>query len=387
MSDENLNAYLDGELLEDERGKLELGTKYKELKKLDAELRDAYGDSAAIAEEVVARFKLPRRRNAVWFLVPLAAAAGLLVGVFLKKPTQTPSPRDPVLGVITMATGALEVDVGSLLTADAVVRTPEGTRCSLSLTDGSELRLDRGTEIRLVGRRNVEVLSGRIWSRVSPGAPFRVRARETEVSVLGTELGVRILPEYTTVQLFSGYARVESKGKSTELFGGQQIRVPRDGPTVKLHVDTVLATGWMLELYARAGPHEKELADRINEYIVAMGRLKAVGMEEKRIVKDLGPICRVPLARYLVSEQAKYELEPRRKAARVLVFIGDGSVAGELANALSDPDEEVRFSAGQALNRISEGAICSIPSMCRSVGPETDAMAKKAREWAARQER
>ncbi len=69
MSDEKLNAYLDGE---EERGDLELGAEFEELKALDAELRDVYGDSAAIAEEVVARFELPRRRNLVWFLLRLA---------------------------------------------------------------------------------------------------------------------------------------------------------------------------------------------------------------------------------------------------------------------------------------------------------------------------
>ena len=124
-----------------------------------------------------------------------------------------------------------------------------------------------------------------------------------------------------------------------------------------------IATGWMLELAAYSGVHARELAEHMDRMIAEMGRRKISYLEEEAIVVDLGPVCRVPVAKFLVSEAARAESETaaRRKAARVLEKIADASVATELAAALRDPDGEVRVSAANAIKRVSEGAACADP--------------------------
>jgi HEAT repeat protein len=92
-----------------------------------------------------------------------------------------------------------------------------------------------------------------------------------------------------------------------------------------------------------------------------MGHRKVVSFEERVLQTELAGVCRVPIARYLVSEGARGELDSRRKAARVLEAIADPSVATPLSQALRDPDLEVRRSAARALRRVSGGQLCSDP--------------------------
>jgi len=93
-----------------------------------------------------------------------------------------------------------------------------------------------------------------------------------------------------------------------------------------------------------------------------MGRRKVISFEERVLTTELAGVCRVPIARYLVSESARAELDSRRKAARVLESIADTSVAAPLSEALRDPDPEVRLSAARALRRVSEGELCPDPA-------------------------
>jgi hypothetical protein len=123
----------------------------------------------------------------------------------------------------------------------------------------------------------------------------------------------------------------------------------------------------MIELYAYAGRHERDLADHMDRMLAEMGRRKMAHVEEEEIVRDLAPVCRVPVARFLVSEaaQAEGETAARRKAARVLESIADASVASELAAALRDPDPQVRVSAAKAIQWVSKGAACTSPEAFR----------------------
>lgn len=366
---------------------------------MDAALRDAYAFAPAAAEEAAARFRVPARRARwPWVALPAAVAAGVAAGILLPRSEPPPAPGPRVAGIVALATGAVADGKGSPLAAGRpihegeVVAAGADSRVSLILSDGSEVRLDRGSRVRVVAvehpemvdeiweGRKIAVEAGRVWTRVSPGYLFNIDAGPAVVRVTGTELSVRRSPSSTGVQLFSGSARVEAGGVHRDLRSGQEVEFA-DGTLsdTEAIVSEALATGWMLDLVARTGGHDRELAEHLDRLLVDMGRTKAVMIEERKLVEELGGSCRVPLARYLVSEGAQFEDEPRRKAARVLVRIADASVAPELAKALRDPDPDVRVSAARALSRLSDGKACPDPEAFRAAPDEPAARA--ADEW------
>ncbi|HEX6885927.1 MAG TPA: FecR domain-containing protein [Planctomycetota bacterium] len=407
MSDERLHAFLDGELAHEEaeavaRALAEDGAlraRLAELRALDGSLRELYAAERGAAAPALARLGLPpaagpRRRTLSWWLLPLAAAAGLAAGFLLAGRRAAPAvpPARPFVAVATLATGpfwvedatgaAREARAGEFLPPGARVRAPEGVRLALVLEDGSELRLDRGSAVELVAARELVLETGRAWSRVEPGAPFRIRCGPTQVEVLGTELSVAREGERTEVQLFHGSARVEAGGAARALAAGQSARWDGAALSEPYRIQSeALATGWMLELYAYSGTHHKDLAEHLDRLLIEMGRRKLVSFEERVLESELAGVCRVPIARYLVSEGAQAEPEARRKAARVLETIADASVAVPLVKALTDPDPEVRRSAARVLQRLSGGTLRLDPE--RSAAGLEPAKVLECETWAA----
>jgi len=388
MSDERLHAYLDGELAPPEREALErelaldptLRARLDGLRQLHAELRDLYAAHARGAEPVLARLRLPapaRSQRLPWLLVPLAAAAGLVAGLLLRgaPPARAPAPvpsSASFAAVATLATGPFLVDdgasaprearAGEFLTPGTRVSAPPGVRLALVLNDGSEVRLDRESTLRLAGERRLEFLGGRAWSRIVPGTPFRFECGSAEVEVRGTELSLERQGERTAVQLHSGAAELQAGGGARALAAGQYAVWENGALSEARRIEAeALATGWMLELYAYSGTHQKDLAEHLDALLVEMGHRKVVSFEERVLTTELAGVCRVPIARYLVSAGARSEPDSRRKAARVLEKIADASVATPLSQALRDRDLEVRRSAARALKRVSQGELCPDP--------------------------
>jgi len=317
----------------------------------------------------LAREAPPRGMRLSWLLVPLAAAAGLLAGLFLRRDAPRPA---PFAAVATLATGPFLVDdgagtlreagAGEFLATGTRVRAPSGVRLVLVLRDGTELRVDRGSSLLLAGERRIELDGGRAWSRVAPGEPFRIECGDLSVAVLGTELAVERDGERADVRLFRGAAELEAGGARQALAAGEAAVWAGERLAVVPCVEPeALATAWMLELYAYSGTHQKDLAEHMDRFLSELGNRESVSVSERRLETELAGVCRVPLARYLVSDEAREEPESRRKAARVLERIADPSVALSLSEALRDQDSEVRLSAARALNRVSQGELCSDP--------------------------
>ena len=362
------------------------------LRALDVALGELYREELRRAEPALARLHLPRARRVRlrWLLVPLAAAAGALAGFFLRG--AAPASRD-FAAVATLATGPFLVDdgvgaprearAGEFLAAGTRVSAPPGVRLALVLHDGSELRLDCESSLRLAGERKIELAAGRAWSRVVPGTPFRFECGGAAVEVHGTELSVERQGERTEVLLFSGAAELEAGGATRVLAAGETAVWEGGALSEARRIESeAIATGWMLELYAYSGTHQKDLAEHLDRLLIEMGHRKLVSFEEQVLTSELAGVCRVPIARYLVSEGARAELDSRRKAARVLERIADPSVAVPLSAALRDPDLEVRRSAARALKRISRGELCPDPEQAAQA-PEAQIPA--CERWAEEQ--
>jgi transmembrane sensor len=119
---------------------------------------------------------------------------------------------------------------------------PRGRQYQLVLPDGSHVWLNAASSVRypaaFTGKeRNVEI-TGEAYFEVAPDAahPFRVKAGETEVDVLGTHFNIMAYEEENAVKttLLEGAVKVIKAGTSNLLQPGQQAQSVKNtrGPAI-----------------------------------------------------------------------------------------------------------------------------------------------------------
>lgn len=138
-----------------------------------------------------------------------------------------PSGRIRRRAIIAMAASMLLALVTLGITGDPITaltadhRTETGEVTSVTLPDGSVADLNTGTAIRVsfgTHRREVELLQGEAHFDVAPlpdGAPFIVRAAETEAQALGTRFTVRRGAEGVTVGVLHHSVAVRAPAQAT----------------------------------------------------------------------------------------------------------------------------------------------------------------------------
>lgn len=131
-----------------------------------------------------------------------------------------------------------------------VIATGIGEQREVTLADGSRIRLDTGSRVRVrMSRtgRQVSLEQGQALFTVSPdaGRPFVVRAGETRVTAIGTVFDVRREAAAVRVTLVSGVVEVAGEGpaRPARMAAGQQGRVTPRGIEVR-PTDLDAATSW-----------------------------------------------------------------------------------------------------------------------------------------------
>ena len=149
------------------------------------------------------------------------------------------------LGVVGLAAGVL------FLSSLGVVSTAVGEQKLVRLEDGSRVRLDTDTRLRVRfsdGARRVELASGQAYFEVTgdPARPFTVEAAGTVVRALGTKFDVRRDGDAVRATLIEGVIEVTGapgRGGAWRLAPGQQLATaqPRPAP---VEVDVAQVTSW-----------------------------------------------------------------------------------------------------------------------------------------------
>jgi len=211
----------------------------------DADLRRAFTlrrqASATVANRVIMHLganSRPRRRAFPWLAVALSAAAGFLIAVLLFRPwTKTaeqgptnsndlavrPEIKMPQLGpetiLLALATNADQaceallpgetvwttLKKGAAIGIGTRVRTGPDARCEFHTPDGSEVRLDGGTELVFTERRRLEIAKGQILARVmEAAAPFQVKIPNATVTALATEFDLLCKPVESVLTVLEG---------------------------------------------------------------------------------------------------------------------------------------------------------------------------------------
>jgi len=158
----------------------------------------------------------------------------------------------PVLmaGLATAMAVALVVGF-TMWEARGVYRTSVGEQTVVQLADGSRVRLDTDTRLKVRfsdGERHIDLTNGQAFFEVAhdPGRPFVVSTSDASVTAVGTAFEVRHIGDVTRVVLVSGavdVAQARTGVAPQRLSPNQQSAIGRGQARVSA-VDAAVATSW-----------------------------------------------------------------------------------------------------------------------------------------------
>lgn len=196
----------------------------------------------------------------------------------------------PVVGG-AVALAALAVLAGAWMWAQGrgAYATSIGEQRTVQLADGSTVRLDTGSRIRVRftgDRRTVELEAGQALFTVAhdTARPFTVEAGEARVTAVGTVFDVRRAGDGVEVTLVSGAVDVmPGEGARTSRMGaGQQARVGYGGLRLAA-VDTAIETSWAEgRVVFRDTPLQEAVAE-VNRYLTDPIVLDSPDMAGERV--------------------------------------------------------------------------------------------------------
>lgn len=193
-----------------------------------------------------------RRVEAVWTESPGLGSDPQVAAALQETLSRGAKRRKPArLSWGLAAVGAAVVLAGGLsfwLQARTVFSTGVGEARLIRLADGSSVRLDTASKVRVRfdgDRRLVELSEGQALFTVAHDAarPFVVTAGDARVTALGTVFDVRRDAGGVRVTLVSGSVEVRGGGSAQRMAAGRQARVGADG-LVTAAVDVGAETGW-----------------------------------------------------------------------------------------------------------------------------------------------
>ena len=133
------------------------------------------------------------------------------------------------------------------------ITIPRGGEYDLLLSDGSRLRMNSESEVRVPvtfekGQREV-FMKGEIYFDIVRDslAPFVVHTRQGDIRVLGTSFNVRDYQDedFLETTLVDGKVAFERKGDCSYLKPGEQLRLnKKNGKTTVEAVDVLLYCSW-----------------------------------------------------------------------------------------------------------------------------------------------
>jgi hypothetical protein len=156
---------------------------------------------------------------------PAARAAGSL-GAKVSKISRGAADKTGGLTVSSPGQTAHVVAEGEAVPPGSTLRTDARTRARFSLSDGSEVVLDRASEMTLEGEaRTLRLAEGSMLLDAAhvDGAPFfRLRSDSGDVRVVGTKLVLTAGHDRSNVEVLRGEVEVSGGGAQAKVFAGQE---------------------------------------------------------------------------------------------------------------------------------------------------------------------
>jgi ferric-dicitrate binding protein FerR (iron transport regulator) len=182
------------------------------------------------------------RRAPAWIAATLAAAAAVVVVLawgLWSRGQRSPGEATSIAtllrseGSIRLVDGAPgRAEDGTLRAGEALppgtsVETASDGRAALALADGSSLRIDSGTRVRLLTGPTLDLEHGTIYIDSGPGqgrrAFLEVRTRLGVVRDIGTQFEVRLTADELWLSVREGLATLASAGRSFGASAGTRL--------------------------------------------------------------------------------------------------------------------------------------------------------------------
>jgi anti-sigma factor RsiW len=316
-------------------------------------------------------------------------------GADTSSPTTSP-PASAGTTRLALATGPVEVqskESGGWMNVlapidlpdDARVRTKSDGQCAIACSDGSQIRLNRDTEIEFTSYKEIQVVSGEVYGNVAAAdPPYVFTSANARVSASDSMLLMTCPSDVTEVAVLSGEPALRGLDSNRPLTPGQSVAVS-EGKVIREELQPVdrliYATSWMHPLLMQEAAARGELEGRVDLLLARFGEDKLTYLYEDEI-RLLGSPAALPIARYIATPRSAERPERRRAAARILADVADAEMIPELIDLLGDEDGMVRREAARALERLtgrSEGLSADEwASAPRSAGAEAQ---KQWRNW------
>ena len=375
---DKLSPYVDGELPDGERGEVEvhlescgecrqtlegLRAQHSELDTAFQPLREK---AEASADKIIAALPAagPKRFGPRWLPIVFAAAAGFLVAFLifgLQPPPEPVTPPGNPDARLVASTGPVEFREGDRWTAlptgggvnwGTEIRTGENAKCSFVCPDGTEVRVNRATELAFESPRRLSLMKGRIFTTIVPQSiSYVVKTDQAEIEALGTTLDIShggSKKLVTTLTVVEGRARMADKtigqGFRCKVIDGA-IQDP------KRAYDLAMMTSWVNEILALRGEDE-EFNRRVNKMLAKLGATKMDFLVESEI-RALGDHCSLPLTRFIQSEESMENTRRRLKAAQILADVCGAPSVPDLVGLLQDKDVKIRVEMARGLKRLT----------------------------------
>lgn len=250
--------------------------------------------------------------------------------------------------------------------SDSRVRTAPDVRCELKTSDGSVIRLNDKTEVKLLGSSSIELHQGQLWCRSPQEASLEVRVASIESSPdpkspqptmwsAGASSMVTCNDKSSQVQVVSAEGEINLRtaageqrlgpGQVAEISGGQVIKPGN-------RVDPLLSTRWMQPLLVSRGADNTELQQRVDTLLAQIGRAKIATYYEQEI-RSLGEHAVLPLVRFIQSPLAAEDPRRRADAMRITADLAPVWLIPDLIDLLEDREAYVRQMSAATLFRLT----------------------------------
>lgn len=174
--------------------------------------------------------------------------------------------------VMALVFAGVGVGVYQVYYAQTAYETDVGEQKSIQLADGSFVRLDTDSRIRVrlngAGRK-VELLEGQALFKVAHDArrPFTVSAGGATVTALGTVFDVRRSSQGVEVVLVEGKVRVQAAGGPDQILTpNQSAHTTRQGAKAQ-PIDAITATSWADGRLVFSGTPLQKAVSEVNRYL------------------------------------------------------------------------------------------------------------------------
>ncbi len=183
------------------------------------------------------------RRAMIAALCGVAATVMLLVYLGRARPDKVPAAGSVVATMARIegeplivrgdAAGPQPLTMDRAINAGDVIDTGSTSRASLVMGDGSSLRIDRVSRVRLIAAAALELLDGVAYIETSPGSTgFEVRTPVGSVRDIGTQFEVRVASGAVRIRVRTGKVELQRGSAVTSATAGTETVVSEGAVTV-----------------------------------------------------------------------------------------------------------------------------------------------------------